>query len=457
MTEVPSHERRTQQYRRAWGDAVWQFVRPYGRYIYYALRPAQRPDYFQAPWRCPTSKLTDNALEVLQFGLLDPERVVFLFLPMVDWHVRFQRSQQLARALAGMGHACIYVNPQLGCEYRAPYLLDPQPRLGMLSDGVLELHVHLPRAHQAHQRALTRSEIRRVVGAVERVLEIGQFRKVVQIVSFPRWLEVAQSLRERRGFPVIYDCHDYLRGFDRISAEILDREDALLERADSVVFSAEHLRAIMTGSRPFLLDKSSLVRNAANPADFESAVARQPHPGGPIVGYAGALESWFDVDLLWQVARARPDIRFQLLGRVENRRVLRLKDCPNVEFVAEVPYSEIPGYLKTWNAAIIPFSQSPLTEAADMIKLYEYFSAGLPVVSTPLRQVEQFRELVYIGEDARAFSACLDQALAERSPEKRELRVGIARQETWAHRARSLVAISRAWYPAPDAAPASAR
>ena len=434
---------------------MWQFVRPYGRYIYYALRPAQRPDYFHAPWRCRTSKLTDQALEVLQFGLPDPERVVFLFLPMVDWHVRFQRSQQLARALAGMGHACIYVNPQLGCEYYAPYLVDPQPRLGMLSDGVLELHVHLPRAHESHQRALAPPEIRRVVAAVEHVIEIGQIRKVVQIVSFPRWLEVAQSLRERRGFPVIYDCHDYLRGFERISAEIMDREDALLELSDSVVFSSEHLRAIMTEGRPFLQHKSSLVRNGSNPADFENAVARQSHPGEPIVGYAGALESWFDVDLLWQLARARPHCRFQLIGRVEDSRVFRLKDCPNIEFLAEVPYSEIPSYLKTWDAAIIPFSQSPLTEAADMIKLYEYFSAGLPVVSTPLRQAEQFREVVYIAEDARGFSACLDQALAEHSPEKRELRLAIARQETWAHRAASLVAISRAWYPAPDPAPAS--
>jgi len=431
---------------------VWQFARPYGRYIYYALRPGQRPDYFHAPWRCRTSKLTDKALEVLQFGLPDPERVAFLFLPMVDWHVRFQRSQQLARALAGMGHACTYVNPQLGCEYRAPYLLDPQPRLGILCDGVLELHVHLPRAHESHQRALTRSEVRRVAGAVERALEIGQFRKVVQIVSFPRWLEVSQSLKERHGFPVIYDCHDYLRGFERIATEIMDREDALLERSDSVVFSSEHLRAIMTERRPFLRHKSSLVRNGSNPADFENAVARRSHPGESIVGYAGALEAWFDVDLMWELARARPDLRFQLLGRVEDRRVLRLRDCPNIEFVAEVPYSEIPGYLKRWDAAIIPFSHSPLTDAADMIKLYEYFSAGLPVVSTPLRQVEQFREVVYIGEGARGFSSCLDRALSEHSPEKKELRLGIARQETWAHRAASLIAISRAWYPAPYAA-----
>lgn len=425
-------------------DLLWQLVRPYGRYVYYALRPGRRPDYFRAPWRLRTGKLNDQVLENLQFRLDHPDRVAFLFFPMVDWHVRFQRSQQLARALAGMGHACVYLNPQLGCEYPAPYLFDPHPRLGALPDGVLELHVHLPREHESHQRALGQSEIRRVVRAVEDVAHAGQFRNAVQIVSFPRWLEVSESIKARHGFPVIYDCHDYLRGFPRISAEILEREDALLERADSVIFSSERLQATVTGPRPSLRRKSSLVRNGVNSADFANA-PRPPRRGKPIVGYSGALESWFDVELLWQVAGAHPDCRFQLLGRVEDRRVLRLKERPNIELVGEAPYSEVPNYMRTWDAAMIPFLINPLTEAVDAIKLYEYFSAGLPVVSTPLPQVERFRGLVYIGGDAGSFSKCLDQALAEDSGENRERRLAIARRETWADRALSLIAITRAW------------
>ena len=435
-------------------DLLWQLVRPYGRYVYYALRPGRRPDYFRAPWRLRTGKLSDKVLENLQFRVDHPDRVAFLFFPMVDWHVRFQRSQQLARALAAMGHACVYVNPQLGCEYPAPYLFDPHPRLGALPDGVLELHVHLPREHESHQRALGQSEIRRVVRAVEDVVDAGQFRNAVQIVSFPRWLEVSESIKARRGFPVIYDCHDYLRGFPRISAEILEREDALLERADSVIFSSERLQATVTGPRPSLRRKSSLVRNGVNSADFANAPPRPPRRGKPVVGYSGALESWFDVELLWQVARAHPDCRFQLLGRVEDRRILRLKERPNIELVGEAPYSEVPNYMRTWDAAMIPFLINPLTEAVDAIKLYEYFSAGLPVVSTPLPQVERFRGLVYIGGDAGSFSKCLDQALAEDSGENRERRLAIARRETWADRALSLIAITRAWGPAPGAAAA---
>ena len=433
-------------------DLLWQLVRPYGRYLYCALRPGRRPDYFRAPWRYRTGEIRGGLLEHLRFRAEDPDRVAFLFFPMVDWHVRFQRSQQLARALAGMGHACVYVNPQLGFEYPAPYLFDPRPRLGVLSDGLLELHVHLPREHESHQRALGRSEIRRVVRGVEDVVDAGEFRNAVQIVSFPRWLEVSESIKGRHGFPVIYDCHDYLRGFPRISAEILDREDALLERADSVIFSSERLQAALTGRRPSLRRKSRLVRNGVNSADFASAPPRRPRRGKPVVGYCGALESWFDVELLWQVARAHPDCRFQLLGRVEDRRVLRLKECPNVELVGEAPYSEVPNYLRTWDAAMIPFLINPLTEAVDAIKLYEYFSAGLPVVSTPLPQVERFRGLVYIGVDADSFSKCLDQALAEDGGENRERRLAVARRETWADRAASLIEITRAWGPAPGAA-----
>jgi glycosyltransferase involved in cell wall biosynthesis len=423
---------------------LWQLARPYGRYAYYALWPGRRPDYFRAPWRYRTARLGPRALEKLQFSFGDPDRTVFLFLPMVDWHVRFQRSQQLARALATLGHTCIYLNPQLGCEYKAPYLFDSHPRVGVVSEGVLELHVHLPREHESHRRALLRSEALRVVSAIEDVMGISKIGKAVQIVSFPRWLEVSQSLRDRRGLPIIYDCHDYLRGLERVSPGIIGREDALFECSDFVVFSSEYLQATMCARSPSLQHKSRLVRNGCSPADFADPPPRGEKRGKPVVGYAGALESWLDVDLLEYTALNHPDCTFQLLGRVEDRRVLRLKEHPNVELVGEVPYSEVPKYMSNWDAAMIPFIRNTLTDAADVIKLYEYFSAGLPVISTALKQLERFRGLVHVGEDFDGFSSCVGEALAEVGAANRERRLAIARQETWIERAKSLIAISQA-------------
>ena len=432
-----------------WLTLLWQLIRPYGRFVYYALWPARRPDYFQAPWRYPVSKLSRQLLRDISILPEDREHSVFLFLPMVDWHVRFQRSQQLARALAGLGHTCIYVNPQLGFEYRAPYVFDPLPRVGVLAGGIFELHVHLPREHEAHTRALRPSEVSRVVQAVEALLAAGDFSSVTQIVSFPRWLEVAESLRSAFGFPIVYDCHDFLPGFERISQEVLEREEALLERSDFVVFSSEYLQEVTTRRLPSIQPKSGLVRNGANPTDFTSALSFTRPAGRRIIGYAGALDWWFDVDLLMHAAAAHPDCLFQLVGRVEHAGVLRMKSCPNVELVGEVPYGRIPGYLKTWDAAMVPFLINTVTDAVDAIKLYEYFSAGLPVISTPLPEAKRFSGIVYIAEDAASFSACIGAALAEEGEAKRESRLAVARAETWASRAESLLELVSQPRPAP--------
>jgi glycosyltransferase involved in cell wall biosynthesis len=422
------------------GELLWQLFRPYARHVYYALWPERRPAYFDAPWRYRTGALSRNAVAELQLPAQDPGRQVFLFYPMVDWHVRFQRSQQLARALAARGHTCIYLNPQLGYEYKSPYLCDPGPRVGVLADGVLELHVHLPREHEAHRRTLRPNEVSRVAAAVKELIEIRGVSSAVQLASHPRWLEVARAIRDLRGFPIVYDCHDYLPGFDRISAAIIRQEESLFEQADHVVFSSEYLRDEIIARWPAAGPKSSLVKNGANPDDFGAARLRTMRQNAPTIGYAGALDSWFDVDLLFHAAREHQDYRFQLLGRIEDQRVLRLRDCPNVEFVGEVSYEAIPEYMKGWNAAIIPFLINRITESADAIKLYEYFSAGLPVVSTPLPQVLLYRDLVYVGEGASGFASGLAEAVAEADPALQDLRVETAKRESWASRAEELAA-----------------
>ena len=75
-----------------WLSLQWQLIRPYGRLLYYAIFPSRRPDYFQKSWTYPGGRLGLDSLDA-------PEAADFacIFLPMNDWHVRLQRSQQLDR------------------------------------------------------------------------------------------------------------------------------------------------------------------------------------------------------------------------------------------------------------------------------------------------------------------------------------------------------------------------
>ena len=395
---------------------AWQFFRPYGRYLYYTLLPRRRPGYFLQPWTFPAA--------------VPENRPLAIFLPMTDWHARLQRSSQLARAVAAAGRQALYVNPHLGLEFRSPYLLDPGPHTAALAPGVFELHVHLPCEHELHTRALTRSESSHIADAVSAV----SIPSGALIVSFPAWLDVALELRRRHGFPIVYDCHDWLPGFGRTAPTLLDVEAALFETADAVIVSSQFLYDRVVASHR-LRAQPVILRNAADPLS-PAAVRSAPTP---TIGYLGALDHWFDVDAVAAVAIAHPRARIELAGRVEDPRVLALRRHPNVAFLGEVPRTGLSDLLHRWDAAMIPFVVNDLTLAANPIKLYEYFAAGLPVVSAALPEVECYRPLAYIADTPAAFAEMAGVAMNENDDDLRSRRIAAASRETWDARARDLL------------------
>jgi len=359
----------------------------------------------------------------------------FLFLPMTDWHTRIQRSQHLALNLAKLGHESVYLNPHLGREYQYPWRWGEEPAVCELAPGVSELHVHLPREPVFHERMLSASEEQRLERALREAVS-GQDRLAV-VVSFPLWLPAAAKLCERSGAPLVYDCHDLLDGFTGMAPEIVAKEAELLDRCDVAVFSSAHLMQQMLERSPMLQSKAVLIRNGVDSEHFR--VASPGARDGPVIGYAGALEEWFDADLIERAARAHPEWRFVLIGRVEHPRIQGLSALPNVHLRGEVPYADLPTHVAEFTVGLIPFAVNQLTLAADPIKLYEYFSLGLPVVSTALPEVERHGDLVYVA-DRQSFIAQLEAAASEHDDDRRRRRMALADAESWSQRAAALIA-----------------
>lgn len=414
----------------------WELFRPYLRWIYYGLFPQRRPSYFTAPWKPPAIPLA-RAGTMLRSALASGERPAVLFLPMTDWHTRIQRSQHLARALAGLGHSCFYVNPHLGCEYRLPYGLAKESRVAQIEPGIHEIHVHLPAEHAFHRRLLRAEENGRILRTLEQIGVAAPSGSIIQIVNLPIWLDVAVAMRQRYGFPLVYDCHDYLQGFRNLDASISGRENCLFDSADLIAFSGQYLMDRTLAAHPSLRPKSILVRNGVNYAHF--ARTRKPGKADRVFGYVGALDHWFDVEAVAAAARNHPDSKFLLIGRIEDDRVRRLASLPNVEFTGEVAYAELPNHFARFDVGLIPFLPSELTRAADPIKLYEYFSCGLPVASTRIPEAERYPSLVYLGDGPRGFASAAEEAMKEDDPARREQRIEIARRECWTDRARTLL------------------
>jgi hypothetical protein len=89
-----------------------------------------------------------------------------------------------------------------------------------------------------------------------------------------------------------------------------------------------------------------------------------------------------------------------------------LRKLANVHFTGRRPYQSLPGYCKKFDIAVLPFIVNELTLAANPLKIREYLAAGLPVVATPLPEVQRLGELVHAATTPEEFLAQC-QALIE--------------------------------------------
>jgi glycosyltransferase involved in cell wall biosynthesis len=166
------------------------------------------------------------------------------------------------------------------------------------------------------------------------------------------------------------------------------------------------------------------------PAD----VAGVPHP---IIGFFGLIEDWIDVDLMAYIAEQRPGWSVVVIGK-EKTDCSRLRRHPNVFMLGRKPYEELPGYCKAFDVALCPFVLNELTRNVNPIKLREYLSAGLPVVSTGIPEMKNYPSWCAIADEPAAFLAACEQAIAEDSPDKRRSRSEAMAAETWERRVAEL-------------------
>lgn len=427
-------EHGSERARLGWPGRVKERFRPYYlKLLYFQLGQRNRPDYFRDCWSYPNYPLDTDLRGLMRHDERLPD---LLFFPMTDWHTRIQRTQHLARTLGHLGHRCFYVSPHLGREFPQPYPLSPRSRVSLIAPQVAELHVHLPSEPVYHHRPLRFAESERVCAVTGAMLDGFAASDVIQVVSFPIWMEVARQLRDSHGFPILYDCHDLLGGFASVGESIVQSEAEHLRASDLVVFSSDYLEAEVLRELPELRDRSVVVRNAVEPDDFLPATRPTPR-ARPTVGYVGALEFWFDTAAVRLAAERHPEWDFLLVGRVECEQVRQLSCLLNVRLAGEVPYAELPRYYAQMDVGLIPFTDCPLTRAANPIKLYEYFCCGLPVVSRHLPETELFADLVYLARDAEGFVRQLERAMREGTGRRAE-RQAVARRETWKDRCRVL-------------------
>jgi glycosyltransferase involved in cell wall biosynthesis len=242
----------------------------------------------------------------------------------------------------------------------------------------------------------------------------------------------------------VYYCVDEWSLFSYLDrAQTVAAERRLLERVDAVfainLALAEAKRQVnpATFVSPHGVDHA-LFSRALDPALAVPAdLAALPRPR---IGFYGTLRDWVDFELLAHVARARPAWSIVLLGQVLCD-VSAVRGLPNVHLLGQKRHDELPAYCKGFDAGMIPYRIDERMKFVNPLKLREYLSAGVPVVSTPVHEVVRYAHLCRVAGTPEDFVAALDEAIAEADPATRRGRSSAMAKETWAARVAEVMRI----------------
>ena len=400
-------------------------------------------------WGTGTPTLTDARIaahrERLLCEVLSGKYDLVVF-PIIEWDVRHQRPQQMAIQFACHGHRVFYLAvPQ-------PDTVQPKPGsvlVQSLCEGVFNVSLGISRPVDIYRDAVDKTMSSELSAALAELSRKHGIHEAVALVQLPFWAPAAFEARDCFGWRVVYDCIDRHSGFSTNSAAVLRREEELRERSDLVVASSMELMEDQRGhSAP-----SVLIRNACDFRHFarspRGGVSGLPHSKRPTIGYFGAISDWFDAKLVAEIASRRPEWEFVLIGSTSGCRLGLLPRLKNVRLLGEQLYKELPGYLHQFDVCIIPFLITTLTRATNPVKVYEYLSAGKPVVSTDLPELASLRDrgLVRTAHDADDWVNKIEAALMDNGDQAVRARRLFACQNTWSKRFVALHGAIRNIYP----------
>ena len=241
-----------------------------------------------------------------------------------------------------------------------------------------------------------------------------------RIRDYVAWLYTPMALDlmpPAKAAVVVYDCMDELSLFAGAPAELVAKEQDLFRLANLVftggisLFEAKRRQHKAVYPFPSSVDSEHFIqaRTMSDTADDQKGL---PHPR---LGYAGVIDERIDLPLIAAMADVRKEWQIVMIGPIAKINPADLPQRPNIHWLGIKPYSELPRYFAGWDAALMPFAINEATRYISPTKTPEYLAAGLPVISTPVRDVvRQYGQLglARIASNAQEFIQEVEQALA---------------------------------------------
>ena len=254
----------------------------------------------------------------------------------------------------------------------------------------------------------------------KQIIEHAESLKLKDAVFLYSHFEKMTALCEEMrvaGYSLVHICMDYPEPYQYELIELSD-QTVVIPKHVFEELRARYGEKIQWIPQSIHLPAAKVQVNGSRPEPVE--IAQIPRPR---LGYLGPIFARLNLPVLRDVLAKNTDWHFVYFG-------------DSADFLPPNSYAmgwqcpdELPRYVESFDAGLMPYDcLSKKNLYCSPLKLYDYFLRGLPVVSTPILEISDFKDLVYVGSTAEELSAAVVRALAEPpdSP-KRGLRMDVAR------------------------------
>ncbi len=225
--------------------------------------------------------------------------------------------------------------------------------------------------------------------------------------------------------------------FSDIDGPVDAVERQLIETVDQVFIGSPGLMAkkgtlnTHTAFAPNGTDYAAFAADSPQPADIASI----PHPR---IGYTGVIKRQLDWSLLKRLPVAEPKWSFVFVGPVQEHpgtqaAVHDLSRHPNVHFLGFKTPQQLGAYPQHFDVCVMPYRVDGYTKYIYPLKMHDYLASGRPVVTAPIRSVEEFGDVLTLVSQADGWPAAISEALepSANTPERRRARQAVARRYDW--------------------------
>lgn len=215
-----------------------------------------------------------------------------------------------------------------------------------------------------------------------------------------------------------------------------DKYEECLRSSNIIITTSRRLYELVSVN---FKDKTYLVSNGVDtdyyfkneyqlPEELKKIKAQYSH----IIGFTGTLHTWIDYELIKEISLLKPDWAFVFIGpKYCNTKLI--DGISNIIYLGSKNYGDLINYIKNFDAAIIPFQVRNMTNSANPIKMYEYLAAGIPVITTPIRECLALAPYVRTAKTAEEYVEKIAESISKASSEQIYYKE-IALQNSWTNK-----------------------